>query len=79
MPNSCICCSMLPQQVTIWPTYSCCPRYLEENVGALAVQLTAEDLNNLEAAVPPEKVVGDRYPDMKKMSYHYRKLAAAAH
>lgn len=31
-------------------------RYLEENVGALAVQLTPEDLKELEAAFPQEKV-----------------------
>jgi hypothetical protein len=31
-------------------------RYLEENVGALGVQLTAEDLQELEAACPYDKV-----------------------
>jgi aryl-alcohol dehydrogenase-like predicted oxidoreductase len=35
-------------------------RYLEENVGALAVSLSADDLARLEALRP----VGDRYPDM---------------
>ncbi|HUQ00233.1 MAG TPA: aldo/keto reductase [Aeromicrobium sp.] len=39
-------------------------RYLEENVGALSVDLTAEDLDALEAAVPRGAVVGDRYGDM---------------
>ena len=37
-------------------------RYLEENVAAASVQLSADDLAELEAAVPA--AVGDRYPDM---------------
>ena len=39
-------------------------RYLEENVGALDVALDARDLAAIEAAVPAESVVGDRYSDM---------------
>jgi aryl-alcohol dehydrogenase-like predicted oxidoreductase len=39
-------------------------RYLEENVGAAALELTAEDLAALEQAVPREAVVGARYGDM---------------
>jgi aryl-alcohol dehydrogenase-like predicted oxidoreductase len=39
-------------------------RYLEENVGALDVELDARDLAAIEAAVPAESVVGDRYSDM---------------
>ncbi len=39
-------------------------KYLEENVGALAVQLTADDLTALDAAVPRDAVVGARYGDM---------------
>ncbi|HJR88807.1 MAG TPA: aldo/keto reductase [Aeromicrobium sp.] len=39
-------------------------RYLEENVGAVAVELSKEDLSALEAAVPRGAVVGDRYGDM---------------
>ena len=39
-------------------------KYLEENVGAAAVALTAEDLAGLEEAVPRGAVVGDRYGDM---------------
>lgn len=35
-------------------------RYLEQNVGALAVTLTADDLTHLDALLPS----GDRYPDM---------------
>jgi aryl-alcohol dehydrogenase-like predicted oxidoreductase len=39
-------------------------RYLEENVGALEVRLTDDDLRALEEAVPRGAVVGDRYGDM---------------
>jgi aryl-alcohol dehydrogenase-like predicted oxidoreductase len=39
-------------------------RYLEENVGAASVVLSADDLAAIEAAVPRDAVVGDRYPDM---------------
>jgi len=35
--------------------------YLEENVGAAAVSLTAADMAVLDAALPPEKVAGPRY------------------
>jgi aryl-alcohol dehydrogenase-like predicted oxidoreductase len=38
--------------------------YLEENVGAAAVELTADDLSALEHAVPREAVAGERYGDM---------------
>ncbi|MGL5824865.1 MAG: aldo/keto reductase [Nocardioides sp.] len=38
--------------------------YLEENVGAAEVALTAEDLSTLTAAVPRAAVMGDRYGDM---------------
>ncbi len=38
--------------------------YLEENVGAADVHLTADDLAALDAAVPRDAVVGDRYGDM---------------
>jgi aryl-alcohol dehydrogenase-like predicted oxidoreductase len=36
-------------------------RYLEENVGAAAVSLSAEEIAELDAALPPEKVAGPRY------------------
>jgi aryl-alcohol dehydrogenase-like predicted oxidoreductase len=36
-------------------------RYLEENVGAVAVSLDAEDLAQLDAALAPENVAGPRY------------------
>ncbi|MEP9361808.1 aldo/keto reductase [Nocardioides sp. CN2-186] len=42
-------------------------RYLEENVGATAVELTADDLAALEAAVPRDAVVGERYGDMSSI------------
>jgi pyridoxine 4-dehydrogenase len=35
---------------------------LEENVGAAAVELSAEDLSAIESALQQIKVVGDRYP-----------------
>ena len=38
--------------------------YLEENVGAAAVELTADDLAALEQAVPRDAVQGDRYGNM---------------
>ena len=41
--------------------------YLEENVGALGVQLSADDLKALEDAVPRDAVVGDRYADMSSV------------
>ena len=42
-------------------------RYLEQNVAAADVRLTDEDLAALAAAVPPEAVAGDRYPDMSSI------------
>ncbi|KRF35494.1 aldo/keto reductase [Nocardioides sp. Soil805] len=41
--------------------------YLEENVGAADVELTADDLADLDAAVPRDAVVGDRYGDMSSI------------
>ena len=38
--------------------------YLEENVGAVGVELTADDLGALEQAVPRDAVQGDRYGNM---------------
>ena len=37
--------------------------YLEENAGAVAVQLSADDLARLEAIAPPGAASGTRYPD----------------
>ena len=39
-------------------------RYLEENVGALEIELTADDLERLEAAFPEGATAGDRYENM---------------
>jgi len=36
-------------------------RYLEENVAAAEIQLSAADMAGLDAALPPEKVAGPRY------------------
>jgi aryl-alcohol dehydrogenase-like predicted oxidoreductase len=36
-------------------------KYLEENVGAVSVRLTAEEMAELDAALAPEKVAGPRY------------------
>ena len=36
-------------------------RYLEENLGAAAVTLSPEEMAELDAALPPEKVAGPRY------------------
>jgi aryl-alcohol dehydrogenase-like predicted oxidoreductase len=36
-------------------------RYLEENVGAVSVSLTAAEMTELDAALAPEKVAGQRY------------------
>ena len=37
--------------------------YLEENAGAVAVELSADDLARLEAIAPPGAASGTRYPD----------------
>ena len=41
--------------------------YLEENAGALDVTLDDRDLADLEAAIPPGAVQGDRYGDMSSI------------
>ncbi|MFD4674150.1 aldo/keto reductase [Lentzea sp. NPDC058450] len=42
-------------------------KYLEENVAAASLSLSADDLAAIEAAVPVEAVAGDRYPDMSSI------------
>jgi aryl-alcohol dehydrogenase-like predicted oxidoreductase len=42
-------------------------RYLEENVAAIHVEVTAADLEDLEQAVPRDAVVGARYGDMSSI------------
>jgi aryl-alcohol dehydrogenase-like predicted oxidoreductase len=39
-------------------------KYLEENVGALNVNITKEEMKELEDAVPEHAVAGERYPNM---------------
>jgi aryl-alcohol dehydrogenase-like predicted oxidoreductase len=41
--------------------------YLEQNAGALEVELDEADLAAIEAAVPADAVVGDRYADMRSI------------
>jgi aryl-alcohol dehydrogenase-like predicted oxidoreductase len=36
-------------------------KYLEENTGAAAIQLSPDDLERIDAALPPGSAVGDRY------------------
>jgi aryl-alcohol dehydrogenase-like predicted oxidoreductase len=36
-------------------------KYLEENIAAIAVELTSEEMAELDRALPPEKVAGPRY------------------
>jgi aryl-alcohol dehydrogenase-like predicted oxidoreductase len=43
-------------------------RYLEENVAALDVKLTAEDLARINEAAPTGATAGDRYPDMRSVN-----------
>ena len=38
-------------------------KYLEENVGAASVSLSPEEMRQLDAALPPEKVAGPRYSE----------------
>ncbi len=42
-------------------------RYLEENVAAAALELTADDLAEIEAAVPRGSVAGERYGDLSSI------------
>lgn len=50
-------------------------KYLEENAAAVQIKLSAEELKELEAAVPESDVVGDRYDEsMMASTYaHYGK------
>jgi aryl-alcohol dehydrogenase-like predicted oxidoreductase len=43
-------------------------KYLEENVGALDVQLTDEELRRIDEAFPKGATAGDRYPDMSTVN-----------
>jgi aryl-alcohol dehydrogenase-like predicted oxidoreductase len=39
-------------------------KYLEENLGAIDIQLSSEDLEVLDAASPIGDTAGERYPSM---------------
>jgi aryl-alcohol dehydrogenase-like predicted oxidoreductase len=42
---------------------------LEENIGAVAIELTADDLREIESAASKIPVQGDRYPEhLEKMT-----------
>jgi len=41
--------------------------YLEENVGASAIELTEDDMRALDEAVPAGAAAGERYPDMSSI------------
>jgi aryl-alcohol dehydrogenase-like predicted oxidoreductase len=43
-------------------------RYLEENVGAVDVQLSDDDLRRIEEAFPKGATAGERYPDMSTVN-----------
>jgi aryl-alcohol dehydrogenase-like predicted oxidoreductase len=38
-------------------------KYLEENVGAIELKLTNEDLRRIDEVFPPEAALGGRYPE----------------
>jgi len=43
--------------------------HLDENIGAVAVELTSDDLREIKTAISRITVQGDRYPeDLKKMT-----------
>ena len=43
-------------------------RYLEENVAALEIALSAEELRRIDAAAPAGAAAGDRYADMSTVN-----------
>jgi aryl-alcohol dehydrogenase-like predicted oxidoreductase len=43
-------------------------KYLEQNVGAVDVELAPDDLQRLEDAFPKGSTAGDRYPDMSRVN-----------
>jgi len=54
----------LAQGADIVPIFGCKRRkYLEENLGALNVSLSAADLAELDAMFPRDVAAGKRYPD----------------
>jgi aryl-alcohol dehydrogenase-like predicted oxidoreductase len=43
-------------------------KYLDENIGALDVKLSEEDLKRLDAILPPGAAAGPRYPERSMAS-----------
>lgn len=43
-------------------------RYLEENVAAVEIELTSDELERIEAVAPQGFAAGDRYPDMSSVN-----------
>ena len=44
------------------------PRYVDDNVAALDIRLSDEELRRIDEIIPPGAAVGDRYPDMRWVS-----------
>jgi aryl-alcohol dehydrogenase-like predicted oxidoreductase len=44
------------------------PRHLEENVAAVSIRLSPEELARIDDAAPVGAAVGDRYPDMSRVN-----------
>jgi aryl-alcohol dehydrogenase-like predicted oxidoreductase len=42
--------------------------YLEENIAALDIELSAEEVAQIDAAAPAGSSAGDRYPDMSTVN-----------
>ena len=51
-------------------------RYLEENVAALQIELSADDLRRLDEAFPAGAAAGDRYPNMSTVNRYDRRNPA---
>ena len=47
-------------------------KYLEENAAAVQIKLSADELKELEAAVPESDVVGERYDEAMMTSTYAR-------
>ncbi|MGL6337512.1 MAG: aldo/keto reductase, partial [Waterburya sp.] len=43
-------------------------KYLEENIAATEINLTPEELKQIEAVAPQGIATGDRYPDMSQVN-----------
>ena len=44
-------------------------KYLKENIAAVDIELSADDLKRLDEAAPKGSAVGDRYPDMSTVNH----------